>query len=317
MIDGPLISVIMPVYNAERFVSKAIDSIINQTYKNWELLICDDASTDGSLTEIEKFTDQRIRLYRNAKNVGSLLTRNFLFTKIRGSLIALQDADDLSLPERLSRQASLFEADVELALCGTWARYVRGNETVKVKETPVSWSDIKEGLDKMNCFCSASIMFRNSLLDSTGPYRDFFRSIGNYDYDLTARIAQAYQSVNIPEHLYVVTVRPDSNSKMRRLDYPLKFESDQIVKALIKEREMTGCDSLDTGDVANMQMLVGRLLAPYASDPWLVYDKALNDFIELKFYRQAFNIVVKSILKGPFSQRPYKLLLYTLKRVLV
>src|SRR5688500_26814 len=145
MNDGPLISVIMPVYNAERFVSRAIGSIINQTYKNWELLICDDASTDGSLKVIEKFTDERIRLYINAKNVGSLLTRNFLFTKSRGSLIALQDADDLSLPERLSRQARLFKTDAELALCGTWARYVRENETVKVKETPVSWTEIKEG----------------------------------------------------------------------------------------------------------------------------------------------------------------------------
>ena len=317
MTAEPLISVIMPVYNAEGFVSKAIDSIINQSYKNWELLICDDASTDNSLKEIEKFRDKRIRLYLNAKNIGSLLTRNFLFTKVRGSLIALQDADDLSLPERFSKQARLFEAHAELALCGTWARYVRKNETVRVKETPVSWSEVKERLVTMNCFCSASIMFRNSLINSTGSYRDFFSAIGNYDYDLTARIAQAHHSINIPEYLYVVAVRPDSNSKMQRLDCPLKFESDKIVKALIKERQLTGRDSLETGDSATMQILVDGLLAPYASDPWLVYDKALNDFIELKFYWQAFRIVIKSISKAPLSQRPYRFLLYTLKRVFV
>ena len=84
---------------------------------------------------------------------------------------------------------------------------------------------------------------------------------------------------------------------------------------MIRERELTGRDSLETGDFASMQMLADRLLAPYASDPWLVYDKALNDFIDLKFYRQAFEIVVKSISKDPFSIRPYKFLLYTLKRV--
>src|SRR5687768_10903867 len=108
MVTSPLVSVIMPVFNCERYVRAAIQSILSQEYTNLELLICNDGSTDNSLKEIRKFSDKRIRLFINKNNVGSLATRNYLLTQAKGFFIAMQDADDISMPQRLSKQVDSF-----------------------------------------------------------------------------------------------------------------------------------------------------------------------------------------------------------------
>src|SRR5690606_24842253 len=95
-----LISVLMPAYNAERFVGEAIKSILSQTYPHWELLACDDASTDDTWRELNMFSDRRIKLFRNASNQGKAKTVNELYKTASGNLITVHDADDTSMPER-------------------------------------------------------------------------------------------------------------------------------------------------------------------------------------------------------------------------
>lgn len=103
MVDG-LVSIIMPSWNTGRFIAETIQSVLEQTYKNWELIIVDDCSTDNSDIVINSFNDTRIKYFRNKKNVGAAFARNKAMREARGEWIAFLDSDDLWKPEKLKHQ---------------------------------------------------------------------------------------------------------------------------------------------------------------------------------------------------------------------
>lgn len=103
MVDG-LVSVIMPSWNTSNFIAESIQSVINQTYENWELIIVDDCSTDNTDDVVAKFTDKRIRYFKNEKNSGAALSRNRALREARGEWIAFLDSDDLWNPDKLEHQ---------------------------------------------------------------------------------------------------------------------------------------------------------------------------------------------------------------------
>ena len=103
MIDG-LVSIIMPSWNTGRFIAESIQSVINQTYQKWELLIVDDCSTDNTDEIVASFQDERIRYFHNDHNSGAALTRNYALREAQGEWIAFLDSDDLWLPEKLEKQ---------------------------------------------------------------------------------------------------------------------------------------------------------------------------------------------------------------------
>ena len=103
MIDG-LVSIIMPSWNTGRFIAESIQSVINQTYQKWELLIVDDCSTDNTDAVVASFADERIRYFHNDHNSGAALTRNYALQEAKGEWIAFLDSDDLWLLEKLEKQ---------------------------------------------------------------------------------------------------------------------------------------------------------------------------------------------------------------------
>src|SRR5688500_8514963 len=109
----PLVSVLMPVYNAEAYVSEAIQSILQQTYKNFEFLIINDGSTDNSEKLINTFSDSRIRYIRNSENIKLVATLNKGIDLSVGKYLVRMDADDISLPERLQKQVDFMETHPE------------------------------------------------------------------------------------------------------------------------------------------------------------------------------------------------------------
>ncbi len=117
----PLVSVIIPCYNAEKYVEQAVRSIMNQTYKNLEILITDDCSTDASFAILQKLAeeDARIKLFRNTENQKIVRTLNALVERATGKYMARMDADDISLAKRFERQAAFLEANPDIAICGT------------------------------------------------------------------------------------------------------------------------------------------------------------------------------------------------------
>src|ERR1700752_3454291 len=114
-----LVSVIMPAYNCEKYVKKAIDSILNQTYSNFELLIADDCSKDSTKNIIDSYTDNRIKRFHNETNMGYLQASNKLFKECEGDFITFQDADDYSAPNRLELLISFLEKNSSYSCVGS------------------------------------------------------------------------------------------------------------------------------------------------------------------------------------------------------
>jgi glycosyltransferase EpsE len=308
----------MPVYNGGDLLSKAIDSIINQTYYNWELLICDDNSTDSSYQLALNYShkDPRIKAFKNEENIGSLLTRNQLFKKVKGDFIALQDADDTSSPERLEKQMTLFDQQPELALCGTWAQYFLGTKLLFVKKTATESADIFNKVLTQNQFCSASILFKKELLDDIGCYREYFKDKGNYDYDFTSRVVDKYKTTNIDEFLYQVNINNHSNSKIINDAWPIKLESDKLVQKLIIERRENNVDLIEKNDVVTLERIEAELVDKYLKDPSLIHDKRINYFLSTGQRRIAIKYVLKVFFTLTFKFRSLQLFLYTLKKTI-
>ena len=122
-----LVTVLMPVYNGTRYLREAIDSILKQTFEDFEFLIIDDASTDESANVILSYSDKRIRFVQNESNVGQVRCQNIGLDLARGKYIARLDQDDSSLATRLHRQVNLMESEHRLAVVGTWMSKVDDN----------------------------------------------------------------------------------------------------------------------------------------------------------------------------------------------
>ena len=125
----PRVSVVMSVYNGARYLREAVDAVLAQTFSQCELIIVDDGSTDGTMEILCAYSDPRIRLIRNDRNLGAAGARNRAFAAARGEYIAIQDADDASVPERLAAQVAYLDARPDVALIGATVLYVQTNES--------------------------------------------------------------------------------------------------------------------------------------------------------------------------------------------
>ena len=138
MIDG-LVSIIMPSWNTGRFIAESIQSVIDQTYENWELIIVDDCSTDNTDEVIATFSDKRIRFYKNEKNSGAAVTRNKAIREAKGEWIAFLDSDDLWNPDKLEKQLAFMN---EHGYVFSYHDYVKIDEESKPLNIYVTGPDI-------------------------------------------------------------------------------------------------------------------------------------------------------------------------------
>lgn len=195
------VSVILPVYNAAPFLKEAIDSIVNQIYTDWELIIINDGSTDSSEEIILDYTDTRFRYYKNDANIGLIATLNKAIALSSGEYIARMDADDISLPDRFTKQVQFLDRNREYAICGTFARIIdiKGNVTGKIVH--VTDNDyLKINLLFSVPFIHPDIMIRKNMLDEDRIFdKEYLHA---EDYDLWARIARKHKIANIPQFLF-------------------------------------------------------------------------------------------------------------------
>lgn len=203
------ITVFMAAYNAAAFISESIESILQQTYTNFELLIVDDGSTDDTIDIILGIQDPRVRLIQNESNRGLPFTRNVALKEARGEFLAILDSDDIATPDRLEIQLQHFLDRPELAVLGGRA-YVIDDQGMRTGEELIPIC----GSDQLH----AALLFYNSFVHSTVMLRmTVFREMGGYpnhpvaqDYGLFSRIALAYEVDNIP--LYLGEYRKHGNN---------------------------------------------------------------------------------------------------------
>lgn len=207
----PKVSVIMSVYNSERYVGEAVKSILEQTFTDFELIVVDDCSPDGSMNIVRSFDDARIRIIENKQNMGLAWSINRAIDVAGGEYIARMDSDDISIPTRLEKQVKYMDSHTDIICYGSWARYfgnkmpmsLRFKHKLHIFDTfrvPLKDDDIKASLLFWIPFVHPTVMFRRSALEQFGlRYNPEFRR--SQDYELWSRLCFCGKSANTSEPL--------------------------------------------------------------------------------------------------------------------
>ena len=188
----------MPVFNGERYLIESVDSILDQSFKDFEFLIVDDGSIDGSAAILKRYSDPRIRLISNGENKGLIYSLNLGFKMARGDYVARMDCDDLSLPSRLERQFHFMESNPDMAVCGCFT-HVFGSET-HIGRYPLKDDLIRSWMLFGSPFAHPSAMLRRKpIIENNLFFRESHRHAE--DYDFWSRMPYALKMANIPEAL--------------------------------------------------------------------------------------------------------------------
>lgn len=194
------VSVIMPVYNAENYLKEAMDSILRQTYKNFEFIIINDSSTDSTEKIIHSFADKRIKYYKNHRNLGVAKTLNKGIKLASGEYIARMDSDDISLARRIEKQVEFMNQHPEVVVLGTGIEVFGDNLSSYNRSFSTESEKIKLDLLFASAFAHPSVMIRKRIIDQESYYYNFEYE-GIEDYELWWRIIKRYEIATIKDCL--------------------------------------------------------------------------------------------------------------------
>jgi glycosyltransferase involved in cell wall biosynthesis len=199
MFVAPKVTVLMPVFNAGPYLREAVDSILGQSFRDFELIAINDGSTDNSADILRSYQNPRLRFVENERNLGIIATLNRGLGMATGEYVARMDSDDVSLPERLAKQVAFMDAHPEVGVCGAWIRFI-GDASPVTARYPEKHESIRCQLLFSNALAHPTVIMRRALLERYSlRYRDEYRSAE--DYDLWRRCAGLFQLHNLPEVL--------------------------------------------------------------------------------------------------------------------
>ena len=305
---NPKVTVLMSVYNGEKYLQEAVDSILGQTFKDFEFLIVNDGSTDKTGKILESYNDPRIKIINNEKNIGLTKSLNKGLKLARGEYIARQDADDISMPERLEKEVEFLNQNRSAGLVGT--DYLIINEKGKVVHIVKCLNGSRELRIKLlegNQFGHGSVMLRRECIGKVGTYREEFKFA--QDYDLCLRIAEVYDVANISEPLYKWRIDSKSISVAKKA---LQDKYALLAIELAKERRQLGKDKL--------QSLKREEINEFM-DSYLISKSGFNSKKEIaknycfwsrvlfggKDYKGAFKLLFKSLVNYPLNKETWVL----------
>jgi glycosyltransferase involved in cell wall biosynthesis len=228
---APLVTVFMAAYNAGQYIEKSISSVINQTFKDFELVIVNDGSTDDTVTIVESISDRRIKLVHNDENRGIFYTRNRLLDLAQGKYIAILDSDDITSLNRLELQVAFMETHPNMVLCGGNAAVIDENDNFTGINYTEPYDDTIEVFMLFgNPYINSTAMFRKATFNDLGGYRDYAPA---EDFELFTRMAAKHQVGNLNETLVKYRIH-SSNSSTIANSLQLKNEI-RILQNLRKE----------------------------------------------------------------------------------
>ncbi len=251
------VSIMMCAYNTSAYIREAIESILAQTYSNWELIIGDDCSTDDTAAIIKSYlVDKRIKLIAHKTNMGYIKNKNSIFTAATGELLTQLDADDTCPPDRIEKQVAVFEAYPEMKICGS--NYKTIDTTGNTLETFYYDQDfVINELLRPYPFWYPGMMFRKEIVDEFGLFSEYFDSIYGDDNYYVYRINSKYPIYFIKEPLYYYRIHPTSITNIH--DQPRKLIADDILKELFTQRKNTGTDWLEEQQYDKMKAYENKL----------------------------------------------------------
>lgn len=209
----PTITVILPVYNGALYVKAAINSILSQSFTDFELIIINDGSSDGSEAIVRSINDARIHFLQQ-ENRGLAATLNIAISMARGEFIARQDQDDISSEFRLQKQVDFLRLNPDVGMVGSNAEiWVNGKKTDRLLAHPTDDASIHFALLFDNPFVHSSVMMRRSVVERVGGYCEDKSRQPPEDYELWSRVARDFKLANIPENLLAYCEVPGSMSR--------------------------------------------------------------------------------------------------------
>jgi len=211
----PLVSIIIPSYNGEKFIAKAIKSVLLQTYKNWELIIIIDGSNDGSEKIISNFKDKRIKYFK-IEHSGSSKTRNTGINKSKGNYIAFLDQDDVWLPEKLSIQMEYidrFGSDIGLIYCSNYK--LEDGRIIIGKRKSIKEEYIIRDYNYHGVILPSSALLRRETFNDAGLFDEKLEL--RVDHDLWIRISRRYKFLYLRKPLFIYVMHPEQIHRNKKL----------------------------------------------------------------------------------------------------
>lgn len=289
----PTITVLMPVYNVESFITEAIESVLNQSYADFELLIIDDASTDATVNQITAFSDSRIKLIKKPKNSGLIDSLNLGMNLAKGQYIARMDGDDISTPDRFQKQLDVLLNNTEIKVCGCWLQRF-GNHGKILKHKEFHEEIVAELL--MHCSMSlGAVMFEKKALES---YLFDENKKHVEDYDFWSRVSWSCKLYNIQEVLYYYR---SHDTQVTKLYFDIQRKGDIEIKLFLFKK-------LKYDNEVFTDELIAKML-------WLTQKISMNDLA--LFFKWVKQLSFKNTKLNIYSEKELNNVLQLIKRRLV
>lgn len=266
----PRVSILMPVYNVAPYLREAMDSILVQTFQDFELIVLDDCSPDNSAEILDTYTDERIVRYRGEKNMGLSNVLNVGIAMARGEFIARMDSDDISTPERLATQVTYLDAHPEVDLCSCGMELFGAKQETWVRDANVE--DVKITALFHSPILHASSMWRREAFERVG-LRFLQEMVPAEDYDMWTRaMAAGLRLVNIPEVMYQYRIHPSQattqTDKTAKKDREVKAN---YLRMLYPTEDMSAVNLLpaqSSSDLERIKQSVAHLLEANKRTPF-------------------------------------------------
>jgi len=252
--DNPELSIVLPVFDRERYIGETLKSLINQTYRDFELIIVDDASTDASLQIARSFDDPRIRIITNDRNRGIAFSRNRGLQEASGRFVAPFDSDDIALPDKFRKQTDFLKQYPEFGMVGSWARMIDENGRLLRRNWKLNAKPerIPAIMLFRNYFVQSSVVIRSEAIPAGGYVENF--DLGE-DYRMWIEIAEKYKTYNLPE--YLILYRLHTQNIMKSDAWKVMKYDQQIFQYLFRRLEIKTDDQVFSAlfNIKNSEMI--------------------------------------------------------------
>lgn len=291
------ITVLMTVYNTEKFVEKAIESVLKQTYTNFDFLIVEDCSQDKSKEIIQKYekSDSRINVIYLDKNIGTIGASNLGLSNIETKWVARLDADDVMYPERLETQISFLKAHPDYCLTASWIDYINDKDEIigNSHSELTDWQKVKESMQKNQPvgFCHSSVMFEKEYITKIGGYRVWPAE----DIDLWNRVIESDKKIIVlPQTLTAYRISSSSITIKKTLESYRKYR--YVKHCMILRR--SGKEEISWEEFQKIKRSPYKKINMLRKDYAQYYrKKGVNAFASKKYLSAIYTLVISTILR--------------------
>lgn len=314
------LTVIIPMYNAEKFIEETVKSILDQTYKNFNVIIIDDNSKDQSYEIAKKITKSydRFEVIRSEKNRGYLESTNVLLSLVKTKYCAFWDADDTCDKERFSLQIGFLKDNPDYDLVGSYCTLMdKDSKTIRIVKYAQTIS-----LDNFN-FCGSSVLFKTKLLEVAGLYNPLFDRIGSEDFEWLLRVTKTFKYFCLPKPLYNYR-RVASSLTLSKDGNPSFIFSHKIVKSIfvkypdrIKNFYWEDPEIISFFSREKLRLANEEFLNPKGKLSQVLESKVISKDVA-GFYKELFTYLKSFLLKADYFEifkLNIKLLMSTIKGI--